>query len=339
MTNLAPLRELTRNMTAWDPALVRVHEEWFLYALATQEKVDLSNFFIAPNVIRGFKSRDLETWEDLGAVIRPEKTEEILCAGSTYQENGRVYLFYSKIVSMRSEYLIDQRICLAESTDGRAFRDVEGFSLCPDEVLYGTRCRDPETNAMLFAWRDPFVFRDPESGKYFVFICTGGFRWGVSPNVAVASSEHIAGPYSLHAPAIAYSRDKQGRDLLPLDEIERQHVRKIGSKYYLFASCWRKHVSKALLEMCAERKIEVSDSSLYVFEADNVLGPYRLCVETPVVSGSSRTGLYGGMFVEQNGNESILVGWRPEPEIELSVDRNMRVKFDANESIATIHVR
>jgi hypothetical protein len=304
------LQRFVQQHAAWDPMLLWDGARWLLYVLAMPRGgAHAGSFFTRDNYVHGFESKDLHTWRDLGPVIEPSGPDERLCAGNPIYREGRYYVFGSSTIRQFDRRHLDQRVFLAASTDGVHYRRAADFRLDPDPALYPHPCQGPDGD-MLFAWRDPFPFQDPLSGRHYLFICTGGERWGRTPAVAVAVAQRLTGPYRLLPDAIRlpYVDNAFGA---PVGEIERIQVQYHEGRYYLTFSCWHRLVDEAWLRTSYPRLGAVDDASLYVLESDRVAGPYTLPANCPLVSGSSGSGLYGTCFA-WGGGRAFAVGWRTE---------------------------
>ncbi len=322
------LKQYRDQYCLWDPALVFNGEYWFLYALAAEQEVNAENYFMVYSYIHGFRSTDLENWEDLGPVITSAQDGQTMCAAIAVVEDQTVYLFYSKTVQAYSDYHLDQRVFLAKSDNGKDFTEVDDFSLPPDKKQYETQCYHPQTNEMLFAWRDPYVLKDPKTGLYYAFVCAGGFRWGVAPNIAIATCETIDGNYRALAPAIYYETDVNGSEIIPIPELERPQVIFHNNKYYLYLSCYLKHMNPSFVKECEARGIQITDSCRYQFVADHIEGPYRLDQDKIMIESSAQTDLYCGLFARENEHSPfVMVGWNTE-RFELEVRQDHQLVMD-----------
>ena len=309
----------------WDPMLTHDGENWFLYLLSTTETSNRDNFFTRDNLIRGFVSRDLDSWQDIGTVIPAGFYGKRICAGSLHHDNGRFYFFCSATMEQFSSELLDQRIFLATSTDGRKFEIEEGFSLEPDPALYGTKAWYPDSDRMMYAWRDPYVFRDPVSGKFYLFICAGGDRWGAPPKIAVAEADSLAGPYRL-LPAAAKSllRGPNGADSVPVREMERVQVSYRNGRYCMMFSVWEHFMDEAWKQSMIRRGGVLSGSATVVLWSDSVTGPYRFDDSATLIEKPPGANLYGAMNVSSPdpARGDFVVGWYPEnfkPEVSSGI--------------------
>lgn len=178
---------------------------------------------------------------------------------------------------------------------------------------------------MLFAWRDPFIFKDPKSGKYYLFICAGGVRWGVAPQVAVAVADSLAGPYKLLPPAAEPKISINGKPKMSLEEIERVQILYHRDKYYMLFSCWRNLVSPEMLKLAESLGYKITDSTIYVLSSDSIEGPYEFDLEHLIVRNSSYTEFYGSYVLsslEKKGTTS-LIGWYAD-KFEVNVTKPFR---------------
>ncbi|MBN2583862.1 MAG: hypothetical protein JXL80_12415 [Planctomycetes bacterium] len=101
-------------------------------------------------------SEDLVHWTDHGRVIRFEQEwERSFCTGSTFYHDGTFYAFYATRLNDHSEHL-----GMAIGTDGVRFEKIGPNPLAsPGPEL----TRD---------YRDPFVFRDEETGLFHMLLAT-----------------------------------------------------------------------------------------------------------------------------------------------------------------------
>jgi beta-fructofuranosidase len=90
---------------------------------------------------------DLATWT--GSVLRTGDVWTMFYTGASARENGRV-----------------QRILAARSSDLMVWERVQGFVLEADPRWYEKLPQNGEEEA----WRDPWAFRDEQSGRYHLFV-------------------------------------------------------------------------------------------------------------------------------------------------------------------------
>jgi len=132
-----------------------------------------------PNEIEHYTSADLQTFDYVGVALRPEPSgwdAGGLWAPSIIEHQGRYYMFYTGIDDGGGE--VKQRIGLATSTDLAAWTR-QPVNNCPgttgDGCVY--ECAENWTTwggpdgSFNHQCRDPFVIRDPVSGR-FVLLAT-----------------------------------------------------------------------------------------------------------------------------------------------------------------------
>jgi len=313
------------NSPLWDPMLTYDGQRWFMYALSTPQQPGQQDFFTKENFIRGFVSHNLRTWKDLGTVMPSGFFGKRICAGSLMHQENCFYFFCSATMEQFGTELLDQRIFLATSTDGVKFALDNSFSLEPDPAFYETRAFYPGTDSMMFAWRDPYVFLDPLSGKYYLFICAGGKRWGVPPSVAVAEADTLSGPYRLLPPAAVSSwQAADGGEGVPVWEMERVQVTYRNGKYYMMFSVWEHFMDEAWKVRISRGMGPLAQSATVVLVSDNVTGPYRFDGNARLVKKPPGRNLYGAMVVPGPvpQHPDFVVGWYPDtftPEVSADI--------------------
>lgn len=290
----------------WDPWIIKDGDIYRLFYLQGLEGQDP---WWTISKICGATSTDLEHWQDLGTLLEPDPANDWesgrVCAGCTYAEDGVYYLFYSA-GGKEKPHLNNEAIGLATSTDGLHFaRYSDCPLLIPDEndTWYG---RSSWTGH--FHWRDPFIFKDNQTGKYYMFICassrvTGNFQGCVG----LAVAENISGPYQLLPPAIEAPVNVVN---WPYYHLERPQVIYKNGKYNLFFSCFKHLFNLDWLQQIKHKRI--TNSSLYWYISDHVEGPYYpVNDDESIVKGSEKTGLYGTNFLQLSNEpeEYIAYGW------------------------------
>jgi beta-fructofuranosidase len=311
----------------WDPWLFKDRDIYRLFYLKAPKPEPSTNFWSQGTVYEA-TSKDLQNWDLLGVALAPEPSNSWesgrILAGSTYKENDLYYLFYS--ASGGGESLKDERIGLATSIDGLSWQRYSTdyfFSEAEWNQWYG---RQADTGH--FHWRDPYVVRERETGKYYMFICTHqkhstDSRFYGCVGVAVSSS--LAGPYKLLPPVAGAGIS--GLEDWPFTEMERPQIIYRHGKYHLFFSCWPWNLNPAWLNKVGRQSIR--ESSLYWFTSDKITGPYQPVSACPVVKGSNRTGMYAtNLFaVQEQPDEYIAIGWYHRI-YTLQVSQQYKVKFE-----------
>jgi len=288
----------------WDPWILKDGDVYRLFYLKGLEG---QTPWWTISEICGAISADLEHWQDLGSILKPDPAKDWesgrVCAGCTYKEDGVYYLFYSA-GGKELPYLRNEAIGLATSTDGLHFSRFSSQPLLmpeDDDIWYG---RSHWTGHL--HWRDPYIFKDHD--RYYMFICASSRVPGNYQGcVGLAVADSIAGPYNLLPPAVEAPVDAGD---WPYYHMERPQVIYKGGKYHLFFSCFKMFMNPEWLKKLKHKR--VTNSSLYWYIADDIAGPYTPVDEKEyIVIGSEKTGLYGINFLETSSGqeEYIAYGW------------------------------
>lgn len=177
------------NLFLWDAWSFYEDEVIHLYCLALerytsdQVAIDATQRNQYPFHIRHFTSTDEgKSWTDAGVFLRPRSGEgrhdsRTVWSGSTEQlPDGRKLVAYTGLYEINAERCFLQNVSLAVSTDGYTVDKVAEEPLsCPSRDRAAILAmgyyldepqklghRDGENNGPILAWRDPFVFVDPQ---------------------------------------------------------------------------------------------------------------------------------------------------------------------------------
>lgn len=245
-------------------------------------------------------SRDGINWEDKGMVF----SEDAILgsrqwAGSAYYDQGQVYFYYTA-TGQKGENMdngriksgapgadgedggisYEQRIAVATAQVANNSETVEfdNFSqhriiLEADGEIYQEATGIDETGTV-FAFRDPFIYIDPETNKFYMTF-TGREAGDITTyNGAVGLAEAVDNDLT------------QWRLLPPLvvtninSELERPHFILHNNKYYLYFST---HIEKFAPEVMDRVN---SPEGMYGFASDNFLGPYEPLNGSALVAGN-----------------------------------------------------
>lgn len=291
----------------WDPWILKDGDVYRLYYL---EGVEGKTPWWTFSKICGAISPDLEQWQTIGTLLEANPNNDWesgrICAGCTYKEDGVYYLFYSA-GGKELPHLRNEAIGLATSTDGLHFSRYSDYPLIMpdnDDPWYG---RSNWTGH--FHWRDPYIFKDEETGKYYMFICasakvTGNFQGCVG----LAVADNISGPYKILPPAV--EAPVEALEDWPYYHLERPQVIYKNGKYNLFFSCFKQFFNPNWVQKLRHKR--TTDSSLYWYISDSITGPYKpVNGDESIVKGSEKTGMYGTNFlqVSTEPEEYIAYGW------------------------------
>jgi beta-fructofuranosidase len=329
---LGALFLLWNSHPSWDPWLLKDGDIYRLFYLLGSSK---SGPWWLEGKICGAISTDLERWEDLGVIleVNPESSWEAgrMLAGCTLKENGVYYLFYS--AAGEGADIMNEGIGLATSLDGVHWQRSPCELVKPDANYrwYGQYKRSlGDCDYDHYQWRDPYVVKDQETGRYYMFICAylkegghGTFRGCVG----LAVADQIDGPYELLPPAA--TPKVEGTQESPFYEMERPQVIYRNGQYHLFFSCWTTWLNPRWSQS-VDRSL-ITDSSLYWYVSDLITGPFKPVSQTPVVIGSHRSGIYGTNFfpAPDSVDEFIAYGWYCR-RMTLAISPLVRVVWDTD---------
>lgn len=336
----------------WDPAVIHWNGCYYAYCLKCDNKPHPywleneieSHPFLAKNHIHLYKSKDLNSWSDCGTVLSPIGESEIVCAGSVVEHEGMLYFFYAvaTLTKVDNEIVLDQRLKLARSQDGINFKNCDEFSVEPDPQLYPLGKPQP-SGGYAYAWRDPYLHYCDRTETYYLYIVTGGgYIWGTPPQIAVAKSKDITGPYELLKPALDLKQQPGFKSGLS-SEFERIDLKYFDDKYYLFGSSWKYYLSQEFKAFLNKKKIPISNYNTYVFSSSHPEGPFELNYEYPVVT--YRYGwlcyppVYAKYFFADRGS-IIASGWY-SAIFRLAIDKSFKLtkqdnKFTLNYSLMSV---
>ena len=295
-----------REPMIWDPWIWRDQDSYHLFYL---KGLAGKTPWWSVSEICGAISPDLKHWQDIGTILAPDPAHAWesgrICAGCTYKENDTYYLFYSaggSGIDCKNE-----AIGLATSSDGLHYRRYsDRYLLKPeeDDPWYG---RSSWSNH--FHWRDPYIFKQAETGKYYLFTCASAHTPGNFQGcIGLAVADKITGPYQLLPPVVQAPID--AADDWPYYHMERPQVIYRDGKYHLFFSCFKMLMNPRWLQKVNSNRI--TNSSLYWYTADTIEGPYQpVNPDNFIVAGSEKTGLYGTNFLQvcSEPEEIIAYGW------------------------------
>ncbi|MFC1723269.1 hypothetical protein ACFL0V_03960, partial [Nanoarchaeota archaeon] len=160
----------------WDSWFIKEDGKWHMFYLQNQNIGEAHERHQTypekcnnPISVGHAVSDDLVRWEELQTALSPTKfswDEVAIWTGSVIKKDDTYYMFYT---GRNKEEILVQKIGLAKSKDLVNWEKVEGPVLEADNIFYHM---ENSRNALdtVPAWRDPFVFKDPKSGKYYMTV-------------------------------------------------------------------------------------------------------------------------------------------------------------------------
>jgi beta-fructofuranosidase len=252
-------------------------------------------------------STDLKRWQYRGIALAPLPEHHWesgrIMAGSLYKENGTYFFFYS---AAPAEAILQEAIGLATSSDGLHWQRRSQPFLTLDTRFYSSGYFFKDVTITHQQWRDPFIFKDPRTNKYYLFFTTSSriLKPPFNGCVGVAVSDRIDGTYEVLPPIVLPRIPETDEGIF--NEMERPQVIYRHGKYHLFFSAAPSHMNPRWIERVGRE--ELTFSSLYWFACDRVTGPYEPMGEKPVVKGSDRTNLYGTSLIQGKDGNFFAVG-------------------------------
>ncbi len=320
---------------SWDPWIVKDRNIYRMFFLLGNKFAE--PFWVTGNI--GYSiSYDLKNWLYQGVALTTDDYCEWqsgrLLAGSCYVENNLYYLFYS--ASPKSPKLFEEKIGLAISEDAKKWFKLPKPLISPDNKIYGS-AKELHPEILLkpeyqhWHFRDPYLYKFDSSKYYIIFSASAAYGHSSYRGcVGIAMSNNIQGPYSLMQP-ILYPQI-EGTDEGIFFEMERPQIIFKNNKYYLFFSAWLITLNPKIIDIYSQAG--ASDFSLYCFVSDKITGPYLPISPIPIVSGSSKTQLYGTNIMQDNDENWFAYGWYPQsylcevtPKYQISWDEtNLIIK-------------
>lgn len=272
----------------------RVWDFWF-----ARDGADYHVFYLqAPQELAGRETRhwhvsighavsqDLSTWEALPDALAPSQTsgdwdDYTTWTGSIFKHEKTWYLYYTG--TNHAEKGLVQRIGLATSSD------LLHWEKYPQNPLVTTDARWYELLDLNLwhdqAWRDPWVFQEPETGLFHMFLTARA-------NAGSSDERGIIGH--------AQSTDLIHWDVLPpitspgdFGYLEVPQLVHIDKFYYLLFSAPARFHSDRHYERTGLRPV----TGTHYLIADHPLGPFRFCTYNFLVG--EPTGLfYSGKLIQ-----------------------------------------
>jgi|GEM_PF-913864 len=306
----------------WDPFIFKEKKIYRLFYLTSEIT---TNYFWINGALASATSSDMETWDYLGIVhhSNPNVKWESgrILAGSVYQENCIYYLFYP--ASPPGEELLDEKIGLATSIDGKEWQRRKDFLMSPHSDFYTYSHHNFKSNPYEefkiykhWQWRDPYIIKEEVSGKYYMFITAASVNGtrDFGGCIACAVANQIDGDYEILPPAALPILENTQESIFY--EMERPQIIYRYNKYHLFFSSPIYRINPKWLEIVGKDKI--TSSSLYWYTSKEITGPFKPATDKPVVENSDKTGLYGINFIEDPNGNLVAYGWYFNHTLEVS---------------------
>ena len=239
-------------------------------------------------------SRDLRNWEVLPTALSPGPPDafddQATWTGSVLEAGGRWQMFYSGI-STRDDGRV-QRVGLATSEDLRTW-ERQQVLVEADPRWYETSLDHPAGEE---TWRDPWVFQDPEDGRFHMVVCA---RVNHGPFDGRGVLGHV------------WSDDLRSWEVGPplsapgeFRQLEVPQLVRLGGAWrVVFSAGWSDHSAARLA-----RPGVVAEGGTHYLVSDDPLGPYVLDRDAFLL-GDPQVSFYAGRVLHHQGAWWLLA-WR-----------------------------
>lgn len=287
----------------WDLWFISDRGKYHVFYLQSKRTEDAENRHNANVSIGHAVSRDLEKWEELPTALRPGKPgswdDLALWTGSIIKKGGKYYMFYT---GRNRDAVWIQKIGLAVSDNLMDWEKNDSNPVLEADERYYRMGNRKNKLGEIPAWRDPFVFRDPKSGRYYMTITAREKgRKVYNGCIAIAESGNLA-DWKVLPPLLAPKR---------YDEMETSQMVYHKGRYYLFFGVGWRHS----YEPGWKRKAGVH-TGLHCYYSDSLFGEYRPVNGNGVVVEHAEK-LYDVRLVQKKGNRYTAIGW-------LNLDENKK---------------
>jgi beta-fructofuranosidase len=239
-------------------------------------------------------SQDLKTWEILPDALHPTQwannrdawDDYTTWTGSIIQHDGLWYMFYTG--GRRYEHGLVQRIGLATSKDLVNWEKYYNNPLISSDPQWYEQLENSGWHDV--AWRDPCVFRHPETGEFHAYI-TGRVNFGDVDGrgvIAHASSTDLLN-WTVQQPITEPGE---------FGQLEVPQLVKIGSLYYLLYCNIAEHHSFA-------RRARLTNSPMsgtHYYVSESPFGPFRFLTDEYFAADENGLHYAGKLILDPNGN-------------------------------------
>jgi beta-fructofuranosidase len=281
----------------WDIWFLRRDDEYHAFYLQASRTIDPKKRDQFPNSIGHAVSRDFLTWKELPTALTPSPRgtawdDFALWSGSVVEKDGLFYLYYTGKNS-QPEHLHTQKICLATSADLRTWTKHPANPLLEADTRYYDSSNLIFKGGVVGAWRDPFVFKDPQSETWYMTISARSSELSIQHDACVA---------------LATSTDLIHWDVLPpifsperYDEIEVTKLIFHQGYYYLFFTTHQKSYAPAFAKKYG------SHGGLHCYYSRDLFGGYQPVNGNGVVFAKDR-GIHDIRILPLQGNNFMGIG-------------------------------
>lgn len=285
----------------WDSWFIKVKDEYhvfYLQAFPTKFPDDRHNNSVS---IGHAVSKDLIRWRELPTALEKGDNDAwdnlSLWTGSVIEKDNKYYMFYTgRNKNINNKWI--QKIGLAESAELINWKKIPINPILEASRYYYIDNHKNKINN-IGAWRDPFVFQDNDSQRYYMTISARDMKYGKEYNgcVALAESEDLM----------------QWKILPPLfspgiyDEIETTQLINHKGYFYLFFSTQARNYNPAFSSE------SVINGGLHCYYSKNITGKYHPVNDNGVVLVNEDI-MYAVRLLHDKEDDFFAIGWLNKTE-------------------------
>ncbi len=243
-------------------------------------------------------SKNLIKWKEFPSALEPGEKGEwddlSIWTGSAIKKGKKCYMFYTGRGSRRKEEWV-QRIGLAISKNKKDWEKYSGNPVLKADGKYYSTSKMKNRLRKIPAFRDPYVFKDPKSKKFYMifFARKRGFKSVYNACIGIAESENLIN-WKLKKPILSPGR---------YDEMECPQMVVHKGKYYVFFLVpW---------EICYEPRWGEENGAfpgLHCYVANSLFGEYKPVNVNGVVISNGRY-IYGTRLLKNKRDVYTAIGW------------------------------
>ena len=279
----------------WDSWLIKDNNRFHIFYLQSIPSKDPEERHNSYVTIGHAVSEDLIHWKELATSLEPGENDSwdnlALWTGSVIKKDEKYFMFYTGRNKSKDRKWI-QKIGLAVSNDLIKWEKVKNNPILEAGKYYYIDNQKNKLNK-IGAWRDPFIFQDPKSKKYYMTISAryDDHRREYNGCVALAESNNLFGWKIL--PPIFYPG--------VYDEIETTQVIFHKEFYYLFFSTHANNYAPNFA------KAKGSYGGLHCYYSDKLFGNYKPVNDNGIVLGNDDE-MYDIRLLHDSKNEFFAIG-------------------------------
>ncbi len=283
-------------MFLWDPWFIKYKNRFHMFHLQAERTEDPESRHDNNVSIGHAVSDDLANWEQRPTALHPGKENEwddlSLWTGSVIRKGRKFYMFYT---GRNRRQRTVQRIGLATSHDLDNWKKHPLNPILEADNLRYEMTDDKNLLGKIGAWRDPYVFKDPASKKYFMAITARkkGKKREYNGCIALAESMDLIN-WKMRSPLLAKGR---------YDEMENPQMIYNQGRYYLFFGVpWPKLYHPKWEEKTGNK------TGLHCYYSKELFKGYRP-VNRDGVAAEDASRIYSMRLIQNRKNRFKAIGW------------------------------